>query len=195
MGPLKAALDQPGVSTAVFDACYFGAHFKKPTNIVGSLPSLSALNGRCRGGHWHDELRGTVKLGPGRHFWATSLAGAYSPCLCRSWRDLAVASASKAQAWRGADEAAARLMRWDTLLRSALRGDDKKIITGKLVLPVCPTEPHREWPADADRWGGYSKHIPPRQAGQPGNRVRAPEAGTRSRSAQAEGDQAKLQRN
>jgi hypothetical protein len=85
-----------GATSQVAHMCAYGAAFKKPTAIVGTLPSLDGFARHCPGGLRHVQLQGTVtienEVGRKSH-WRTSLAGAYPPQFCR---DLATRYAAAA---------------------------------------------------------------------------------------------------
>ncbi|CAK0792428.1 unnamed protein product, partial [Prorocentrum cordatum] len=68
----------------LFDSCRFGAPFKKPGAIAGSLPGLEALGLRCCCARRHRvELQGKVRHPTRGWVWRTTLASAYLPSWCR----------------------------------------------------------------------------------------------------------------
>ena len=111
-------------ATAVdFDCCQYGCSFLKPTRIVTNESWLGALSRRCSGGHVHERLQGLVEVpsdeqrGKWCWTWKTSLAGAYSPALCRSWARL-LSEVAPRTAWRCIQEP--RISEhWEKELRSA----------------------------------------------------------------------------
>jgi len=146
--------------SAIFDCCEYGCHFYKPTRVSGTLPGIQLLSRRCRGGHVHEVLQGTVRvLNPLTQkletMWRTSLAGAYSPPLVRAWARLAARAAPRG-ARRGSDDAA-RLGRscWQADLSTVSPGIFDELSPPR-VPPGCP----REWPADAPQWGGSHRFVP-----------------------------------
>lgn len=75
----------------VFDACQYGAPFKKSTAILTNLEILAQLAKRCDGRHTHVTLRGSWRVKRGGK-WVfenkTTTAGAYSVGLCKKWASL-----------------------------------------------------------------------------------------------------------
>jgi len=142
---------RPEVRVACVDMCACGAHYQKPTSIVGTLPNLETLQAVCQGGHVHEHLQGTVRTSHGSS-WKTTLARKYPPALCRQWAALAAAAAPpEAKLRDGAPHAA-----WWGSYLAPFGG-------GQFVLPKIelPRFGCIEWAADAPQWGGGSRYAPP----------------------------------
>ena len=126
------------VFSSVFDMCAYGAHYKKPTKVLGTLPSLPQLSMLCPGSHYHDRLQGTV-LVAGKHVWATKLAGAYPPPLCRAWAQAAKGVAPKS-ALSSSSHGSSSGRKWQACLLQGKKPD------ARYTVPTCPTRSIREWP-------------------------------------------------
>ncbi|CAK0791021.1 unnamed protein product [Prorocentrum cordatum] len=81
---LQRELQRLAWPKVLFDSCRFGAPFKKPGAIAGSLPGLGhfALRCCCAGRH-RVELQGKVRHPTRGWTWRATLAGAYPPSWCR----------------------------------------------------------------------------------------------------------------
>ncbi|CAK0909779.1 unnamed protein product [Prorocentrum cordatum] len=81
---LERELQRLAWPKVLFDSCRFGAPFKKPGAIAGSLPGLGHLALRCCCACRHRvELQGKVRHPTRGWTWRTTLAGAYLPSWCR----------------------------------------------------------------------------------------------------------------
>ena len=79
-----------------FDQCMYGltdpasgACYKKPTTVVGNVPSLGLLSQACDHSHAHEQVIGKVCVD---HVWISrsKIAGAYPKCLCQKWARIVV---------------------------------------------------------------------------------------------------------
>ena len=142
---------------ADLDMCSFGAFYKKPTRIIGSLPGLSSLGQRCSGGHTHERLAGTIRVeeaGTSRQVFVTSLAGRYPPPLCRQWARIAKRVLPTTGSARNGF---ADMAPWEAALCAARNAG-----VGSHFVPTCPAGCPREWPRDPQRWDFTETWIPPR---------------------------------
>jgi len=141
------------------DMCAYGAHYKKATGIVGTLPGLSGLQRLCTGGHTHEYLQGTVRTAEGSK-WKSALAGRYPPALCRAWARVARAAAPPgARRSDGSPHAA-----WWGARLAAAAGSAISFAFSRLDLPA---DGCREWEADAPQWGGGAAFAAPCKARVP----------------------------
>lgn len=94
-------------------------------------------------------------MGEGRvqRLWATSLAGAYAPALCRAWARVACASRPSLLPRDGPKMGRAE---WEADLRKGIGGEAKTVVPGAADQNVSalPKDGAQEWPANAQRWGG-----------------------------------------
>ena len=89
--PIQALLRDSRVYFIIFDACMFGAAYKKPTAILCNIQGLSGLARRCDGKHQHLQLRGTWRVRRGNKWVSeskTKTAGAYTASLAARWAEL-----------------------------------------------------------------------------------------------------------
>lgn len=89
--PIERLLADPRNILVVFDACMFGAPFRKATAVLTNILELSSLSRRCDGSHRHELLRGSWKVKKGGRWVVenkTTTAGAYSQQLCQSWSEV-----------------------------------------------------------------------------------------------------------
>ncbi|CAK0821987.1 unnamed protein product, partial [Prorocentrum cordatum] len=111
--PLVRPLKLPQSVFVDLDMCEFGAHYRKPTGLLGAPPGLSQLHRCCQGGHYHDFLEGKIyavppsspqttaasapraAARPARAAWRTALAGAYLPGTCRAWAAISAGAAPR----------------------------------------------------------------------------------------------------
>ena len=123
----------------LFDSCRFGAPFKKPGAIAGSLPGLGLLALRCccQGRH-RVELQGKVRHPTRGWTWRTTLAGAYLPRWCRL-----LAAAAGPDAPRGAFGRSTRddLQAWAHALASAAGAPEPRGVSA----PICPQRFRLPW--------------------------------------------------
>ena len=79
--PVRDIVEDPRVSSVTFDACQYGAPYRKSTVLIGTVPRLHRLARRCCGGHHHIPLSGSVKIATSRgarYERLTQLAGEYT---------------------------------------------------------------------------------------------------------------------
>ena len=91
-GPINDILVHRSVFLMTTHMCAWGMPCKKPTSIMTNLAELLNLQTRCKGGHVHEQLRGsqTVEINGKkvtRH--RAAAAGAYPRSLCESWAQIA----------------------------------------------------------------------------------------------------------
>jgi hypothetical protein len=67
---------------------------RKETTLVTNIPTLAKLARMCTGGHTHVHAMGSVKV-KGARVSRARAAGAYPPCLCRTWATLVEAHLSQ----------------------------------------------------------------------------------------------------
>ena len=115
---LQRELRHHSISDVVLDMCCFDAAWKKPTRLVGTLPLLELLGGRCPGHPRHVRLQGVVEV-EGKRLWRTKFAAAYPPRLCRAVAAVA-GDAAPRSAWRRPGEAE-ELACWEQRLAAAVR--------------------------------------------------------------------------
>jgi hypothetical protein len=160
----------PGCHVCYIDVCEYGACFKKPTRIAGTLPNLLSLERTCLGGHFHERLSGTVSTvrdGKVRKGWRTGFASAYTPAFARafallSWQSRGNDATQKAFAEPEADRA-----RWKTLLTRA-SGAPEPAANPAVPRERCgceilklPPDGSREWPKQ-EGWDCHISSVPPR---------------------------------
>ena len=75
--------------------------YKKPTRVIGNLPSLCLLARACDHSHTHQEVIGKV-LHDNKWVSRSVLAGAYPNELCRVWASLVHVDLQSARAQRRA---------------------------------------------------------------------------------------------
>ena len=160
-GPLLQRIHKPDVLEANYDCCEYRQPYKKPTKVVGTLPTLVMLSRQCKGGHYHEHLQGsvTIQVAPNsnKSMWRTKLAGKYPPSLCRLWAQ-ALALAAPKTAWltSGADgEACAQ--KWEARLR-AVTSSTAEYTPAKA--PACPRGHCPPWPDAAPSWGKTGRWVP-----------------------------------
>ena len=146
--PVARALAYASSQPVHLDMCRYGALYMKPTTLHTTLPGAEVLGLRCRGGHWHEHLQGTVRVLEGGRMvsrWRTSLAGKYPPGLCHALASLLALSAP-ATAF---DASGMECSSWEAELCQACRLP--AVLTQP---PICPRKAVPAWPADSEGWGG-----------------------------------------
>ena len=87
-GPINDILAHKSVYLMTTHMCAWGMNYKKPTSIMTNFEALLQLQARCKGGHVHEQLRGsqTVEI-DGKRVTRnrTAAAGAYPWLLCEAW--------------------------------------------------------------------------------------------------------------
>ena len=86
--PLQQLATDKRVGFVVFDMCQFQEPYKKPTKIMTNENRFNSLAKICRGGHKHNQLKGTIRVkidGQWRYKNRTALAGAYGSAFCEEW--------------------------------------------------------------------------------------------------------------
>ena len=86
--PIERLLADSRNILVVFDACMFGALFRKSTAVLSNIPDFISLTRRCDGSHRHQLLRGSWKVKKGDRWVVenrTVTAGAYTQQLCLAW--------------------------------------------------------------------------------------------------------------
>ena len=159
--PMMKQIRRSRAAEVVLHMCAFGACYRKATQLAGTLPGLASLGRTCPGDHYHEQLRGTVKLLEGGKWvskWRTTLANPYPPPLCRA---LAQLVRKAAPAVRTVD-VRSDLQRWQAALFEA-RGCKGDFTPGPR--PCCPRGCPRAWPADSAGWDTHVSWIPARPAG------------------------------
>ena len=143
--PMADALQRLGCKQFFFDACGFGAAWKKPT-VLASNMDLSFIERRCSRDHPHALLQGLVRTGSGPWRWRTGFASAYAPGLCRALaaglRDAAPVAA-KARADNVIDS------KWGRELASAAGTECFHV-----ELPAVPHQFQLGWEGATEQWGG-----------------------------------------
>ena len=143
--PMAGALRRLGCRMFSFDACGFGAAWKKPT-VLASNMDLSFIERRCRRDHQHVPLQGLVRTGSGPWRWRTSFASAYAPELCRGLAAGlcdAASVAAKARADNAIDS------KWGRELASATGAE-----YFHMELPAVPHRFQLGWESATEQWGG-----------------------------------------
>ena len=140
------------VESAVWDCCEYGARYLKPTELRGTLPGLHLLSRRCRGGHFHERLQGTVQM-CGIRTWRTSLSGKYAPLLCQKRAAVLSDAAERTCFARDSREVQVGMDRLERDLCSCVGGKPAQFF------PSCGRSATREWPLDAPEWGGIRKWV------------------------------------
>ena len=90
MPKVRKLIQRSDVYSVTVDQCSFGLrdpesghHYKKPTRIIGNLPSLSRLEVRCDGTHEHTQVIGKVCVN-GKWTSRSVLAGTYPVGMCNA---------------------------------------------------------------------------------------------------------------
>ena len=138
-GPLQRELAKAPYPKVVFDACRFGAPFKKPGGIAGSVPNLGALGLRCQCQQRHRYvLQGLVRHPSRGWIWRTALASAYLPQFCRALALLASHHAPQAARGRATEHDYAA---WDHALAATAHRPQPP----QRAVPRCPLRYRVPW--------------------------------------------------
>ena len=60
--PMMKQIRRSRAAEVVLHMCAFGACYRKATQLAGTLPGFDSLGRKSPGDHYHEQLKGTVKL-------------------------------------------------------------------------------------------------------------------------------------
>ena len=163
-GPMQRLLSRSSVANVYIDVCMYGAAYKKPTRLVGTLPGPATLGRTCGGGHYHERLSGTVctsRDGVTQKGWRTSFASAYTPRLARAIARLTRAARGTHAASTSAAAANADRARWKACLLRAAGAECVSLPEAAAPLRKLPANDSREWPEQRG-WDFCKSYIPRR---------------------------------